>query len=212
MILTLRIINKENSQMDYWYEVAFSAVIVANGHYSVPKIPKVPGLANAQKKNSELIQHASSFRNTEGYENKTILMIGTGTSATDIVSYILGVSKTPICGSCRGDPGQIFSKALADNTKIEIKPGISEIEILKDGTKVMAQFTDESTICVGKILLATGYLYDFPFLRKQEVIVNENNRVEGLYQHIFKIGDPSLSFWELWLPLFRSEFLSTKLL
>lgn len=67
--LTLR---KElsESQQDEWWQEDFDAVIVASGHYSIPYIPDIPGLADYERRNPGSIQHSKHFRSATHYANK----------------------------------------------------------------------------------------------------------------------------------------------
>lgn len=194
-IISLRVINKNGKDHDYWYEEVYDAIIVANGHYSIPYIPKVSGLVELQQQNSDIIQHTKSFRKVSEYKDKKILIVGTGTSATDLISDVLGLSKSPIVVSSRREPGELFKYSFGDSKKILVKPEIFKIDVSDDKLTAHIQFVDGSVVRnVEKIIFATGYLYDFPFFRQNEVTVNKYNRVENLYQHIFKMDDPTLSF------------------
>ena len=193
--ISLRVINKNGKDSDYWYEEVYDAIIVANGHYSIPYIPKVSGLVELQQQNSDIIQHTKSFRKVSDYKDKKILIVGTGTSASDLISDVRGLSKSPIIVSSRREPGELFKYSFGNDKNILIKPEISKIGISDDRLRAYIQFVDGSLVKdVEKVIFATGYLYDFPFFQQNEVTVNKYNRVEKLYQHIFKMDDPTLSF------------------
>ncbi|CCE78000.1 Piso0_000610 [Millerozyma farinosa CBS 7064] len=195
-ILILREINKDNDGHDYWYEESFDAILVANGHYSVPNLPNVPGTQELQKANKSMVQHISSFRNVEDYRDMKVLIVGTGISSTDFVSDILPVVQKPLYVSVRGEvPRKDFLDSFDGNSSLSLKPGVKSVHLSRDREHFNATFTDNSTLeGLDKLVFATGYIFDFPFLSDEEIVVNENNRIENLYQHIFKIGDPTLSF------------------
>ncbi|OIW26195.1 hypothetical protein CONLIGDRAFT_683185, partial [Coniochaeta ligniaria NRRL 30616] len=53
-------------------------------------------------------------------------------------------------------------------------------------------FADDTTVDdVDIIFFATGYDFSFPFLPREKV---QDRRIQGLYQHVFDIADPSLAF------------------
>lgn len=54
------------------HEQTFDAIIVASGHYHAPRIPDIPGLADAKSKYSARIQHSKYFRNSAGYKDKVL--------------------------------------------------------------------------------------------------------------------------------------------
>jgi hypothetical protein len=73
---------------------------------------------------------------------------------------------------------------------VQQKPVIASIESTPEGLNV--RFADGTTAAdVDKVIFATGYELSYPFLVPDPV--TPNNRVAGFYQHIFKIGDPSLA-------------------
>lgn len=195
-ILVLREINKDNDGQDYWYEESFDAVLVANGHYSVPNLPNVRGIPELQKVNKNMVQHISSFRKVDDYKDMKILIVGTGISSTDFVSDILPVVQKPLYVSVRGDaPRKDFLDSFDGHPSLSLKPAVKLVHLSDDGRHFNAIFADNSKLeGLDKLVFATGYIFDFPFLTDEEIVVNENNRIENLYQHIFKIGDPTLSF------------------
>ncbi|CUM66647.1 uncharacterized protein PRCAT00004322001 [Priceomyces carsonii] len=195
-VVTLREFNRDKDNQDYWYQDSYDAVIVANGHYSIPNIPNLLGLCEAQKVNRGLIQHTNSFRNIDDYINKRILVVGTGISSIDLVSDILPVVKSPLFVSSRGEkPRNDFNDSFKINENLKIKPEITRIDVSENKEKLIVYFEDGTSLEeIDKLILATGYVYDYPFFKDNEIIVNSNNRVENLFQHIFKIGDPTLSF------------------
>ena len=48
----------------------FDAVIVATGHYSVPYIPNISGLAETSKALPHSFEHSKAFRLPDNYVNK----------------------------------------------------------------------------------------------------------------------------------------------
>lgn len=69
------------------------------------------------------------------------------------------------------------------------KTTISRISGASGGT---VEFQDGTIITgVDKIIFATGYKLSYPFLPFEAV--TPQNRLAGFYQHIFRIGDPSLA-------------------
>ena len=55
---------------DYWYTESFDAVVIASGHYTVPYVPHVDGLAEFMKAWPGSIEHSKSFRGVEKYRGK----------------------------------------------------------------------------------------------------------------------------------------------
>ncbi|XP_072026351.1 uncharacterized protein [Amphiura filiformis] len=59
----------------------FDAVIVCNGHFSVPKIPTLKG----QDTFTGTIVHSHSYRKPEDYKDSTVVCLGASNSGQDIV-------------------------------------------------------------------------------------------------------------------------------
>lgn len=51
----------------------FDAVMVCTGHHWCPSLPSFPGLKSFQGRQL----HSSSFKDTSGFQNKTVLVVGT---------------------------------------------------------------------------------------------------------------------------------------
>lgn len=65
--LTLR---KKGAVRDYWWTEEFDALVVASGHYAVPYIPAIEGLAEFAEKFPGSVDHSKYFRGVEKYRNK----------------------------------------------------------------------------------------------------------------------------------------------
>lgn len=65
--LTLR---KSGEKTDYWWTEWFDAVVVASGHYSVPYIPHIPGLAELAKGKPGSVLHSKQFRGRDAFQGK----------------------------------------------------------------------------------------------------------------------------------------------
>ena len=55
---------------DEWWEEWFDAVVVASGHFNVPYIPKIPGLAEFEQGRPGSVKHTKMFRGREAYRGK----------------------------------------------------------------------------------------------------------------------------------------------
>ena len=75
----------------------FDHVVVANGHYNVPRVPDVAGLDRFRGE----VQHSSSFRTAEPYAGKRVVVVGDGPSALDIGQEVARLAAS-VCISTRG--------------------------------------------------------------------------------------------------------------
>lgn len=67
----------------------YDAVMVCNGHYNEPVIPKIPG----QEKFEGQIEHSHSFRSPECYKDLRVLVVGAGPSGLDLTLQVSHVAK-----------------------------------------------------------------------------------------------------------------------
>jgi len=156
----------------------FDAVVVCNGHYSVPIYPNIPDLEKFAGK----IIHSHNYRHPEDFSGETVVILGAAASGTDIA---VGVSSSA---------HQVF---LAHNKPLyPSKLPVNVIQVrgiercvgskgflLNDGSKVQCD----------SLILATGYHYTFPFLSDECAISVENNQVKPLYKHLLNIEHPTMA-------------------
>lgn len=116
-----------------------------------------------------------------------VIVVGGSISAVDLVTDLASIVKGPLFLSQRGrnpllDEGFNLPHVVS-------KPPIRRISAQNGG---IIEFEDGSTLeNFDKIIFGTGYRLSYPFLKPNPV--TPQNRLAGFYQHIFKIGDPSLS-------------------
>jgi cation diffusion facilitator CzcD-associated flavoprotein CzcO len=69
------VLRKESdSGEDEWWEERFDAVVVASGHYHVPYIPKVDGLADLEKARTGSVKHSKMYRGRDAYRGKVSIL------------------------------------------------------------------------------------------------------------------------------------------
>jgi len=103
------------------------------------------------------------------------------------VNDLNSIVEGPLFLSQRGANEALVSAWTLPNVKI--KPLIKRISSESGG---VVEFADGSKVeKFEKIIFATGYHLSYPFLKPNPV--TPSNRLAGFYQHIFKIGDPSLA-------------------
>lgn len=158
----------------------FAAVMVCNGHYSVPSIPKIDGMSNFRG----TVMHSHDYRTPQSFQDKTVAVLGAAASGTDIgIEIATAAKRLYLCHNNPVLPSQ-FSPNMEQRKGICKVVGGKDLE-LSDGTTV----TD-----VDVILLCTGYLYSFPFLDTTCHPKIENRVVWPLYKHMIHIDFPALCF------------------
>lgn len=174
---------------DYWWTETFDAVVIASGHYNIPFIPNIQGLGEFHARYPDKIEHSKAYRSRDNYVGKNVVVVGGSVSASDIVVDIHTVVKSPLIVSQRGFNANPALDNVWKLPGLEKKPTISKLSIENGGT---VEFSDGSWVSnVDKVHFATGYRLSYPFLQPDPV--TPANRLAGFYQHIFKIGDPSLT-------------------
>ena len=168
----------------------YDAMVVASGHYNVPRLPDIDGIAAWDSAYPKAISHSKWYRSRDSYKDKKVLIVGNAASGTDIASQISNVARLPILVSQRTESFLAFAagfkKALPEITEF-ISPSQAYRAVrFRDGT---VQTDIES------VLFCTGYYYSFPFLTSlSPELITSGERVQNLYQHLFYISHPSLAF------------------
>jgi cation diffusion facilitator CzcD-associated flavoprotein CzcO len=64
------VLRKSGGGSDYWWKEHFDAVVVANGHYSVPYIPEIKGLQDFERRKPGSVLHTKAYRGRDVYRGK----------------------------------------------------------------------------------------------------------------------------------------------
>lgn len=115
------------------------------------------------------------------------IVVGGSVSAFDALHDIRTVSSGPVISSLR-EPLAAFGLTPFTHPRIDVRPPIAKVD---PETRVVYFVDGTSAEGIDRILFATGYDFSFPFLPN---IVIKDRRIEGLYQHVFSIDDPTLGF------------------
>ncbi|KAI1323080.1 FAD/NAD(P)-binding domain-containing protein [Xylariaceae sp. FL0255] len=195
----------------------FDAVVVASGHYHIPFVPDVDGLALWKSLFPNRVMHSKRYRNAHIYTDKTVLLIGAGASSFDIAKEVLQVggkvyqsvreSKYDITASRL--PKEVMrvamtakflvnSQDMTDSGDLAVERPIPGKVVLQDGA--VLEGMDYVVIC-------TGYITSYPFLGDLEqpsvawenagdktIITSDGYTTHNLHKDIFYIPDPTLAF------------------
>ena len=169
-------------------EHRFDAVVVANGHYNVPYIPKVEGIEAFSKAYPGTISHSKFYRRPEHYSGKKVVVVGNSASGIDIAGQITPYCNQPVISSSKSE--SYLQPEKPPNQRD--RPPISKF-ILEDRTLKFDDGSRESN--VDTVLYCTGYFYSFPFISSLDPpLITTGERVENLYQHLFYRPNPSIAF------------------
>ncbi|EXJ83622.1 hypothetical protein A1O1_07245 [Capronia coronata CBS 617.96] len=192
----------------------FDAVVVASGHYHMPRIPDIPGLKELKQAWPDQVWHSKRYRNPAVFKDQNILLIGAGVSSLDIAKEASAYAKN-IYQSSRGGVLDLPAALLPDKAirvggvksfRINASQDIEESRPRPESVTVVLEDGQELT-GIHSIVLCTGYITSYPFLchlhgdtkaadEADEIVLvtRDGEMVHNLHKDIFYIEDPSLSF------------------
>lgn len=156
----------------------FDVVLVCNGHYNAPKLPRFEGHESFEGKQ----MHSHDYRTPEVFRGENVLVVGAGPSGTDCV---IEISKKAYQVTWSHHVERLAVTHFGEN--VNQKPDIKEIR--KNGVL----FVDESYQEYSVIIYCTGYRYSFPFLSVDCGIACDNDRVYPLFKHCLNINKPTMA-------------------
>ncbi|KAI0199548.1 hypothetical protein F4808DRAFT_432005 [Astrocystis sublimbata] len=194
---------------------SFDAVVVASGHYHVPRVPDIPGLRAWKTRFPDRVMHSKSYRTPEPFKGKTVLLIGAGASSLDIAREVDGLGGTVY---------QSRRKSKYDRTVNRIPGAVRRVAMVAEFTvdemgmpppggvpgaipgRVLLE--DRTTLeSIDFVVVATGYITSYPFLGDLEqplvawedadettLITADGYTTHNLHKDIFFIPDPTLAF------------------
>ncbi|KAJ8971289.1 hypothetical protein NQ314_000766, partial [Rhamnusium bicolor] len=97
----------------------YDAVMICNGHYNDPVVPKIQG----QEKFKGKIEHSHNFRSPELYKDQRILVIGAGPSGLDLTLQVSEVAKYAryFCKSLNGSMALPTMEDMRMHTESEMQ-------------------------------------------------------------------------------------------
>lgn len=189
--LTLRCYDPTR-QLDRWWKEEFDAVVLCNGHYTVPYIPHVPGLAEYMDRYPDKVLHSKSYRTASTFAGKSVMVIGNSASGIDITSALVTTVQLPVYQSRR-------SRSRWDGDEppegVAWKPIITSF-CAKTGDIFFADGSVFKSADLDHVVYCTGYKSSFPFWRSK---ANRGplwdyaaDRLVGNYLHTFFSDHPTL--------------------
>ncbi|ROV88756.1 hypothetical protein VMCG_10059 [Cytospora schulzeri] len=204
----------------------FDAVVVAAGHYHVPLIPDIPGLAEWKSKYPDQVMHSKSYRYPTAFKDENVLIIGAGVSSLDIAKELDGIANR-VYQSSRGGQFDLDPAFLPANS--ERVSGLTAFRLdegkVVDGSETPGapipgtiHLTDGRILSdIHRVIIASGYQTTYPFLKGLEsdslpvddaderiIITADKCVTHNLHKDIFYIPDPTLTF--VGVPYYTSTF------
>ncbi|KAL7277351.1 hypothetical protein ACG7TL_009210 [Trametes sanguinea] len=174
----------------------FNHIIVANGHYRVPRLPNTAGLARWLEAKKAF--HAVYYRTPSDFgKARTVLVVGAGPSGQDLCTDLLASGRSVV----HSVTGAAHEDLL--NGRLKVRGRVAEYLDPSQGRVRLEDGSEESGIdCT---VLATGYKVDFPFLPADLIrhavpppvpplpqrLYNSTYHVFPLARHIFPLVDGS---------------------
>lgn len=185
-------------------EGIYDAVVIANGHFDVPYVPDIKGIATWNDQFPGLISHSKTYRTPDAFRDKKVVVVGNAASGSDIGAQISTVCKLPIIFSQRSATYSLPGRQAFKDEATEI------VEFLPASYSRAVQFADgRIEQGIDAIVFCTGYLYSYPFLDSlKPPVISDGMRVQHVYRHIFYKDRPTLAFVGLpvkIIPFFISE-------
>ncbi|KAG0647451.1 Flavin-dependent monooxygenase [Hyphodiscus hymeniophilus] len=167
---------------DTWWEEIFDAVVLANGHYSIPFIPEVKGLAEYMSLFPNRVTHSKTYRSPFTFCSKKVLVVGNSASGHDVTAELVQAAHLPVYQSRR-------SRSRWDGP--EPPPGIAWKAIIKEflpSGRIV--FEDDTHLDdVDSVVYCTGYKASYPFWNAKKnggpLYDYEANKLNHTYLHTF---------------------------
>ncbi|KAH3735377.1 hypothetical protein DPMN_041904 [Dreissena polymorpha] len=135
--------NKDNKEI-------FSHVVVASGAFYVPNSPSFEGICSFPGRNI----HSYDFREAREFAEQTVLIVGSSFSASEIAVQLIRFGAKHVIVTYRQHPVN-----FKGTRSIEERPLLQRI----DNNTI--HFKDGTSADVDAIILCTGYLYHYPYLK-----------------------------------------------
>ena len=157
----------------------FDAVVVANGHYSAPRLPALPGRFGGE------VVHSHAYRRPERFAGRHVAVLGAKSSGVDISAELGEVAaRVFLCARGAADGW------LGGREQVAVRPAIAEL-----GPGRSVQLVDGRRLApIDVVVLATGYRYAFPFLDDRTLVEVLDNWVHPLYLDLIAARAPRLAF------------------
>ena len=134
----------------------YDAVVVANGHYTVPSLPRIKGIEEWNKAYPGSILHSKAYRRPEDYTSKKVLVIGNSASGLDIAFQVGQKCKLPVLLSSRSVSA--FGTMPASSWRKDVGEVVEFVPPPDFQSKRAVRLRDGSVVTdIDNIIFATGY-------------------------------------------------------
>lgn len=159
------------------FERIFDAVLVCNGHYSVPSTPTLPNMSLY----GGFSMHSHDYREPSRFAGMDVVVLGANASGMDVAVEVSKVANT------------VYLSHNQDPIPSRLPENVQEVKGVKEATSDGFVLLDGTSVRADAIIFATGYEFSFPFLAAECGIRTDNNRVTPLYKHMLHRDRPTLA-------------------
>jgi Flavin-binding monooxygenase-like len=170
----------------------FDAVCICNGHYSLPFIPELPGLTDAERFGIRFL-HSIAYDSPEAFSGERVLCVGGRASGSDVARELATHASAVYLSDStyqRNEPWTLHGVTVLPRT-VRILPNSTVEFFAADGVG------QSLTVQVDVIVFCSGYDYHFPFIKPQmsnfQLQVGER-RVAPLVEQLWHAQVPNLAF------------------
>ncbi|KIW68189.1 hypothetical protein PV04_04150 [Phialophora macrospora] len=170
----------------------YDAVVVANGHYTIPHVPDIKGLKEWNAAYPGLVIHSKAYRRPEDYKDKKVIVIGNSASGLDIAAQIGKYCRKPVLLSARSVSA--FGTLPPRGDREDVDEIVAFLPPQQDTQRAVRFQSGRIETDVDAVVFATGYFYSYPFLADvAPPIITDGLRAKGTYEHLFCIHHPTLA-------------------
>jgi len=163
----------------------FDLVVVASGHFNMPRIPDIPGLGEWKTAYPGRVIHSKQYRDPQRYHGKNIIVLGGSIAAADIIKELCAAGAANVYGAPGVDLRGCALPRSMIHPDVRGVSGVDCFSLLEapvvnhdhhthsSRTDDMAEepvpgtvtFKDGRTLTsIHHVILATGYVVSYPFL------------------------------------------------
>ncbi|KAH3676444.1 hypothetical protein WICMUC_002075 [Wickerhamomyces mucosus] len=197
-------IERTNTNGEITIEIeTFDSLVIATGRFKYPHIPQIHNLAEFNAQNPGVISHSKSFRKSEDFKDKKVLIVGSSVSSIGLLEYLRPIAKELHLSrrTFINDPeSSVYSWYVKEfnSGKIVQHDQIVDFDL---ATNEVIFKNLERAGGFDHIFLATGYHIHFPFLPKDNDNLakiskssgDQRGRIENLFHYVFSIGEPTIA-------------------
>jgi len=169
----------------------FDYIVICSGHFSKPN----DGIKNINGQHNIKITHSKNYRSPDKFKGN-IICVGNGASGKDIslelkqhgCNVYIAKKDIGIDEENRSLNRNIYKKNIYESYFISMP-----LDIINKNDKSLVITSYGNEIEVDHIILCTGYIYQYDFI-KDIIKVSENQNVYPLYKDIIHTYYPSMAF------------------